>query len=1331
MNKKKLVMTGAAVAVLAIAGVVLMSPFSMARVDKNTRLKARLKKPDITDLAFVGYNNWNYVMRNNGSYFYDSPDADENGNNAGGEFPRGSGTTIVFAAGVYIATIKNSNKVVSETEFATEFQPGRITNSGVPFDDLEAEDPAASTNQVYLIDRTLSGDDYANWPADAPVGPFGEPGLIADAQTWVVFNDLDVSLSQEGTSVSPDPGLGMQVVLESFAFNAGPLSDVVYLKFTITNMTNTDYANTYLGLWMDADVDNASNDIVGVDTTRGLGFVYNADASDQAFATGFDFFQGPVVNTADISATLAAKFADNDTILVYNSSLRRYVPTLLPAGQISLGATSFNTYANGTDPADNIERYNLLQGLFADGNVKDGSGVSDYYAFRGDPVTGTPPADVATTADQADQRILHGVGPFTLLAGSSQEIWAGVVGAAGTDRLNAVANMRNTDDLAQITFEAGLIAPAPPDVPKISVSSLDGAVVITWQNNAEFSEDIAGDILGINTANGYTANYVANDFQGYRVWKSRTGLPGSFTMLAEYDKNDDITSIVNRTINTAANLEIEEVRVGDDTGLQYSFTDHDVVNGQPYYYSVTAYDAQPYIAGPGSFNIGEEKWIVETEATGIILSDIQAVSIWNAGDIYLDSLAMTSDPTYGSNGGTLLGDTVYVEVDTHTVGSTPMPYMAAFVASSVEREEFNYDYNTLAAAFRQEGIDDPADIDVGDGVSFLIEFEFSDGHHESNIFRLEVLHISSFSGSIPTPSGLPISLETSPTANVVLVIPMAPLVGQNFEASVSDVTHTGPSDGAIEVEIVDPTQVQSVTYTLSHFAVPTDCTGAPLRGSAYLAASGIAYRVLAGSTILTIDSRVDDPRTYYDVNTNNVYDAGVDVRLDDSKFAFAQAVVGNTATEQPIVVDGMKITVFGPSNDVKFFQVISTGGGALAAPDMGAFAFNASGFPTIDGGAAGSAYAALGAGALNDRPNVPNLLTTVASASVANGGKWGIHTGEVGGGFSFDFFKSRTFRNDNFNRFIPYDFEMRFTAAGGMGHFAFTTGVQAAVPFEIWNIGINTPTDVSDDYRMYPRVLDDEAVALDNAYDLGGFDHSISGGDNDPYLDWVYFMNPANRSPGQAGYNASVAANGGALQTPNGEVMARTVLVNFNGGSVSDVSFPANVNQQRPANGTIFRIVSTKPNTVNDQFSFTGTARQTTASKSEMKAALKNAKVVPNPYYGRSEYQETLFDKRIKFINLPGSCTIRVFTVSGDLVATLTHNATSNNDRTNSNPLSATATGTPAETSVETWDLRNPDGKFVASGMYVAVIEAPGIGKKTLKFAVIQEEIKINGPDVR
>jgi hypothetical protein len=42
--------------------------------------------------------------------------------------------------------------------------------------------------------------------------------------------------------------------------------------------------------------------------------------------------------------------------------------------------------------------------------------------------------------------------------------------------------------------------------------------------------------------------------------------------------------------------------------------------------------------------------------------------------------------------------------------------------------------------------------------------------------------------------------------------------------------------------------------------------------------------------------------------------------------------------------------------------------------------------------------------------------------------------------------------------------------------------------------------------------------------------------------------------------------------------------------------------------------------------------------------------VVPNPYYAYSGYETSRLDNRVKFINLPKTCTISIFTVSGTLV---------------------------------------------------------------------------------
>ncbi|MCK7526136.1 MAG: hypothetical protein MZV64_55280 [Ignavibacteriales bacterium] len=56
---------------------------------------------------------------------------------------------------------------------------------------------------------------------------------------------------------------------------------------------------------------------------------------------------------------------------------------------------------------------------------------------------------------------------------------------------------------------------------------------------------------------------------------------------------------------------------------------------------------------------------------------------------------------------------------------------------------------------------------------------------------------------------------------------------------------------------------------------------------------------------------------------------------------------------------------------------------------------------------------------------------------------------------------------------MPYDFEIRFTAAGGRGdEFVHMVKDLMDVPFELWNIGIGTPDDPSDDYRMIPLLYD-------------------------------------------------------------------------------------------------------------------------------------------------------------------------------------------------------------------------------------------------------------------
>jgi hypothetical protein len=105
---------------------------------------------------------------------------------------------------------------------------------------------------------------------------------------------------------------------------------------------------------------------------------------------------------------------------------------------------------------------------------------------------------------------------------------------------------------------------------------------------------------------------------------------------------------------------------------------------------------------------------------------------------------------------------------------------------------------------------------------------------------------------------------------------------------------------------------------------------------------------------------------------------------------------------------------------------------------------------------------------------------------------------------------------------------------------------------------------------------------------------------------------------------------------------------------------------------------------------------------------MDNIYVVPNPYVGYSTIEptnrlpgDTRGERRIYFENLPQRCTIRIFTINGDLVQIIEHDTGVDNAR-------------------EYWNLLNRDGFGVAYGIYVAHLDAPGVGEKVLKFALIK-----------
>ncbi len=118
-------------------------------------------------------------------------------------------------------------------------------------------------------------------------------------------------------------------------------------------------------------------------------------------------------------------------------------------------------------------------------------------------------------------------------------------------------------------------------------------------------------------------------------------------------------------------------------------------------------------------------------------------------------------------------------------------------------------------------------------------------------------------------------------------------------------------------------------------------------------------------------------------------------------------------------------------------------------------------------------------------------------------------------------------------------------------------------------------------------------------------------------------------------------------------------------------------------------------------------ARAGRIDKDKAKQSLDKIKVVPNPYSAsalwepQNPYTSGRGPRELHFTHLPAKCTIRIFTVDGELVRELHHNS-------------------PYNDGAEIWDMLSKDKLSISYGIYIYQVEAPGIGTKIGKFAVIK-----------
>jgi len=114
----------------------------------------------------------------------------------------------------------------------------------------------------------------------------------------------------------------------------------------------------------------------------------------------------------------------------------------------------------------------------------------------------------------------------------------------------------------------------------------------------------------------------------------------------------------------------------------------------------------------------------------------------------------------------------------------------------------------------------------------------------------------------------------------------------------------------------------------------------------------------------------------------------------------------------------------------------------------------------------------------------------------------------------------------------------------------------------------------------------------------------------------------------------------------------------------------------------------------------------------------ENVYVIPNPYLGRSEFDgQTDVAKRIWFVNLPETCTIRIYTLSGDLVQTIEHDGPHMASITSARQAVGEAI---TSSGVHEWNMVTRNNQSVASGVYLYSIEDEDGNIHVDKFVLVK-----------
>jgi len=497
--------------------------------------------------------------------------------------------------------------------------------------------------------------------------------LLPDEVTFWVYNDKG-GLHR----LTQGPAIQMEVQVQAFAYATNDeINDMTFYRYKLLNRATDYLQNCYFAMWVDPDLGCFSDDYIGCDVERSLAYVYNEDAADGDPGTtcpggvetykedipilGIDYFRGPReprLFVRDENDNVVLGEDGKPLLRAYNLDIN-----LGPVDDVTsqdtlieLGMTSFVYQNSGSnneppatiDPQNDQEFYNVLRGLWRDGTAVTFGGTgydpaamdSIRFAFPDAPNDETGWSMCTANLDFGDRRTVQATGPLLLQPGAKNELIIGVVFVPNIDYpCPEISKLQSADDLAQALFDNCFNITDGPDAPDMFAVELDRQLVLVLSNDSlEIESNNAGELY--SEADLQAPPGIADSlyrFEGYKIYQLKN--PNVSVqeldnieiarLIRQVDVKNDVTEIYNwrqlpnpdpNPLSTP-NVYIPERQVdGRDQGISHSFnvltdqfasTDRRLVNHKNYYYTVVAYGYNNYGQYDPTTNEGQRRAYLE------------------------------------------------------------------------------------------------------------------------------------------------------------------------------------------------------------------------------------------------------------------------------------------------------------------------------------------------------------------------------------------------------------------------------------------------------------------------------------------------------------------------------------------------------------------------------------------------------------------------------------------------------------------------------------------------------------------------------------------------